>query len=388
MRELNLEAYRFSISWARIFPEGHGRVEPRGIAFYDRLVDELLAAGIQPYATLFHFDLPQALWDEYQGWMSRDSAEHFAAYAATMFDALGDRVAGWMTLNEPKNMHIASGYVGKAMPGLQGGWKAGLQANHNIMRAHGLTVQAFRASNATGRIGTTLAMGHAAPVSDSEEDRIACERAIEWDMFWNLELLYNGRFSQLAELPHIQALLPKISDSDLDVISTPMDFLGINHYHRNWFKAAPESELGWAFAGTQDFPAIERSGGDWPVTPDSIYDTVAMVHERFPDVRMLITENGYNEEYDDLGMAPIDDYPRLAFHQRYLGHLARAVGDGIPVDGYFAWTLLDNMENAGGYRPRFGLIAVDFRTLERRIKRSGRWYGDFLAQRPRRIRMP
>ncbi len=388
MKEMGLDAYRFSISWPRVLPEGRGRVEQRGLDFYDRLVDELLAAGIQPYATLFHWDMPQALWERYQGWMSRESVEDFAVYARLMFDRLGDRVTGWLTHNEPKNVHIATGYAGDGCPGLNGGWKAGLQANHHIMLAHGAAVREFRASGVKGQIGITLAMSHALPLTDSEADREACREGIEWDIFWNLELLFNGRYSWLAEDPKIAAILPETQEGDFDLIAEPMDYLGINHYMRNWFKAAPESDRGFAFAWGDELPFDEHNGLGWPVTPDSIYETLRLVHERFPHVPLYITENGYADRVDDITEIKIEDPERESYYQRYLSQVARALADGIDVRGYFAWSLLDNFEWAAGYPPHFGLIAVDFQTLERHWKRSARWYGEFLAKHPRQLRTP
>ena len=379
MRDIGLDAYRFSISWPRVMPEGTGRVEARGLDFYDRLIDSLLSAGIRPCATLYHWDLPQILWELYRGWLSRDCAHHFADYASRMFARFGDRVDCWITLNEPKNVHIATSYVHGWMPPChKGGWKDGLLANHNILLGHGSAVEAFRASGATGRIGVTLAMAHALPLSDSDADATATQRAIEWDVFWNPELVLRGRFSALSLDPQIQSLMPRVEEGDLAIIGAPIDFLGINHYRRNWIREDPTAELGFAFASGEECPCDEFNGIGWPVTPDSIYHTLRLISQRYPEMPLIVTENGYADEIVDRNVLKLEDPERIAFLQRYLHWIHKALEDGIPLEGYFIWSLLDNLEWDSGYAPRFGLVAVEASNQQRHLKASARWLRQFL----------
>lgn len=382
MKEIGLDAYRFSISWPRIVPDGVGEVNQAGIDFYSRLVDELLAAGITPFPTLFHWDMPQGLFDRHRGWLGRDTAQRFADYADTMFRALGDRVHHWITHNEPKNVHISSGYVGEGgPPQVGGGWEAGLLANHIIMLAHGMAVQAFRASDCDGEIGVTLAMGAVRPLSDSAEDLAAVELGKEWDVFWNLELLLNGRYCEMAQRPEIAAIMPAQEEGDLDTIATPMDFLGINHYRANWAEVDEKDPRGFHFVwGTRE-PCDERNGIGWPVTPWSMYETLKMVDERYPGTKLYITENGYADAVPPGQPPKVRDPERTSFLQRYIASAGRALHDGVNLAGYLVWSFLDNLEWSSGFEPRFGIVAVDFDTQERTLKDSAKWYREFLRTR-------
>ncbi len=382
MKEIGLDAYRFSIGWPRIVPDGVGKVNQAGIDFYSRLVDELLAAGIRPFPTLFHWDMPQNLFDRYRGWLGRDTAYRFAEYADTMFRALGDRVHHWITHNEPKNVHINTGYVGAGSPPqVGGGLEAGLAANHVIMLAHGLAVQAFRSSDCHGEIGITLAMGTARPLSDSKDDAEATERALAWDVFWNLELLFDGRYGELAERPRIAALMPRFDKHDLDVIATPMDFLGINHYRANWAEHDPDDPLGFHFVWGEREPCDERTGIGWPVTPWSMYETLELVNRRYPGTKLYVTENGYADAIPPGQPPKVSDPQRISFLRRYIASAAKAMVNGVNLAGYFVWSLLDNLEWSSGFQPRFGIVAVDFDTRERTLKDSAKWYRELLRTR-------
>lgn len=381
MKELGLDVYRFSIAWPRIFPTGKGPVEQRGIDFYSRLVDEVLAAGIQPFPTLFHWDLPQALWDTYQGWLSRDVAGYFADYADTMFKALGDRVQHWITHNEPKNVHIAGGYVnGHSAPGHKGGWKDGLLANHNIMLGHGKAVQAFRARDTGGEIGITLAMGAVRPFTDSQDDAAAARLAVEWDVFWNPELMYRGRHVSLAEREQVAAIMPAAEMGDLETIATPTDFLGINHYRANWARHDDSSPFGFSFVYGKE-PAETYSGIGWPVTPWSMYETLALVNQRYPGIKLYITENGYADAVPPGEPLKVQDPERTEFLKGYIANAWKAKNEGVNLAGYMAWSLLDNLEWTSGFEPRFGLVAVDFDSLGRTPKDSAKWYRELLRSR-------
>ncbi len=382
MREMGLDAYRFSVSWPRVLPAGRGQVEQRGLDFYGRLVDALLEAGIQPFVTLFHWDMPQALWDDCRGWLGRDTAYHFADYAELMFRTLGDRVNHWVTHNEPKGVHIPTGYVmGSSPPGHRGGWKDGLLANHHMMLAHGLAVQRLRGCCPHAEIGITLSMGPAHPLHDTDEDRGAAERALEWDMFWNLELLLRGRYSMLSQRPSIATIMPEYDPSDLTLMSTPMDFLGVNHYRANWYAGSNSSELGFCFAANDRIPCTERTGNGWPITPESMYETLMLLEKRYPGLPVYITENGCADHVEDIDAVKVDDPERIHFLERYISNALKARSEGANLKGYFVWSLLDNFEWNAGYAHRFGLVAVDYRTQERSVKSSGRLLGGVLRDR-------
>lgn len=382
MKELGLDSYRFSISWPRIFPQGKGPANRKGVDFYARLVDTLLDAGISPFITLFHWDMPQALWDDCRGWLGRDSVGYFTEFAHTMFRALGDRVEHWITHNEPKNVHIHAGYVhGNCPPQHKGGFRDGLLANHHMMLAHGKAVRAFRDEGCAGEIGITLAMGHARPLTDAEEDVAATHRAIEYDVFWNPDLLLTGRYSTLADAPHVRPFLPRSEPGDFETIATPMDFLGINHYRGNWIRHDDAPPFRFAFAGDDEIPIQERSGIGWPVTPESMYDTLTLVSRRYPRLKLYVTENGYADATKPGEQRKLDDCERIRFMQRYIANVHRAKAEGVNVAGYFAWSLMDNLEWGAGFEPRFGLISVDFDTLKREPKASAKWYRRFLSSR-------
>lgn len=377
MKELGLDAYRFSISWSRIFPEGTGRVEPRGVDFYSRLVDELLAAGIRPFVTLHHFDLPQPLWEKNRGWMNRDTCFHFAEFAALMFDRLGDRVHDWITHNEPR-VYI-SGYAGTGSPpALGGGFRAGMIAEHHLLYSHALAVKALRASGKPGQIGITLSMGNAHPISSRAEDVKAAQRAVLHDVYWNLDAMYKGRYpSELTNRPEVAALLPGGWEEDCrEIAGAGSDFIGINHYRINWAEFDPESPFGFRFIYDQDrVPVKTVNGLGWPIVPEGMFETLSLVARRYPGVPLYITENGYADNIPAANAPQIGDPPRIAFLAQYLENVHRALSEGANLKGYFVWSLLDNFE-WGSFDPRFGIVAVDYRTQQRTPKNSARWYAE------------
>lgn len=377
MRELGVDTYRFSFSWSRIQPEGRGAVNAEGIGFYDRLVDELLAAGIQPAPTLFHWDTPQPL-EDLGGWTQRDITERFADYAALLAARFADRVPLWMTINEPVVLTMMGYAVGAHAPGLQLGFEALPVAHHQLL-AHGRAVQALRAGGAKS-IG--LASNHA-PVwaaSEAPEDVEAAglyDTLINW-LFADPILL--GRYPEgFAEA------MPGPVASDLEVISTPLDFFGLNHYAPTLVGAPTGAADVGATDGIPLPPGLPfeprkltgypETDFGWPVVPEAFGEILQIFRKRYGDrlPPIYITENGCS--YDG-----VDDQDRIAYLDGYVRALKAAIDDGLDVRGYFQWSLLDNFEWAAGYSQRFGLVHVDFETLKRTPKASYAWYRDLIAK--------
>ena len=380
MKEVGLKAYRFSIAWPRIVPEGQGRVETRGLDFYARLVDALLAAGIQPVPTLFHWDMPAALYSRHQGWMNREVGRYFAEYAHLCFKHLGDRVSTWITHNEPR-VHVNCGYAGKEPPGHNGGIPAAIQAEHNMLLAHAQAVQAFRQGGFPGQIGITLSSGPAYPLTSGPADAEAARKAVEYDVYWNLDVIYRGRYPALADEPEVAALFAPGREQDCAFIHAhPSDFIGINHYRANFAEAKPDHPLGFDLVFDARVPVSERTGLDWWILPEGMHEILQMMSKRYPGIPLYVTENGCAERLPYDQPPRIHDPERISFLQRYLAQAHRAMAEGANLKGYFVWSLLDNFE-WGSYEPRFGLIGVDFKTQARTLKDSARWLKEVIANR-------
>jgi len=368
MKELGLNAYRFSISWSRVLPEGRGRVNPPGLGFYERLVDALLEQGIQPMLTLYHWDLPAAL-DRRGGWLNPDSAHWFADYAQMLFRALDDRVKLWVTLNEPWVV-VDGGYLhGVLAPGQRNRFVTP-HAAHNLLRAHAAAMQSYRAIG-RHQIGLVVNLEPKYPATASAEDLAATLRA---DAYWNrqyLDPVFLGAYpSELAEI--FGAAWPTFPAADLDFIRQPLDFLGVNYYSRQVVRHDPQD---WPLQAARiRQPRHTYTDLDWEVYPQGLTDILEWVAQRYGPLPLYITENGA-AFYDPPQTDDLTDDP---LRQRYLrDHLRAALAarqKGVDLRGYFAWSLLDNFEWAHGYSPRFGLVHVDYATQQRTIKASGRFY--------------
>jgi beta-glucosidase len=375
MASLGVDAYRFSISWPRVLPAGHGAPSGAGLDFYKRLVAGLHERGIEPVATLYHWDLPQALEDA-GGWRARETALRFAEYATVVFEALGDGVRRWITHNEPWVTAFLGHAYGTKAPGGRD-WPAALQVAHHALLSHGLAVQAFREVVPTGEIGITLDFTPARPLTGSADDREAAER---WDLFrnrWFLDAVLRGAYPEAlsAWLESRLGPLELGPDGDLDVASAPIDFLGCNYYSRAVVYADPEQQpLGLAQAA----PAVPTTGMGWEVAPESLYELLLRIADEYGDIPILITENG--SAYDDPPPTNgvVEDPERLAYLRDHIDAVARATDSGVNVQGYFAWSLLDNFEWEHGYEKRFGIVYVDYESQRRIPKESGLWYRDFI----------
>jgi beta-glucosidase len=382
MRTMNLNSYRFSISWPRIQPAGSGSVNSKGIDSYSRLVDALLEARIRPLVTLYHWDLPQALEDA-GGWPNRDTASRFADYVELAARALGDRVSDWILFNEPFAFTEVGYLEGRHAPGRRSLFDF-LRASHTVNLAQGAGFRALRAARPSARVGTALSMSSCEPATDSRPDRLAAERCHAITNLWFLEPALKGRYPQaLAFFPETAM---GIKSGDLERMRAPLDFVGINLYYRT-FASAPSAMERLSHTQQWLFPVKMGSGQQgpktdigWEVWPKALYDIVMRISRDFNAPQIEITESGcaYNDGPDANGL--IRDPRRIEYHRQYLQALARAIAEGADVRGYHAWTLLDNFEWAEGLSQRFGLAYVDFKTRQRTIKESGRWYAKVAAE--------
>ena len=369
MRRLGVDGYRFSVGWPRIQPTGSGEANEKGLGFYDRLVDELLEAGIAPMATLFHWDLPQAL-EEAGGWLSRQTAHRFAEYAAIVGDRLGDRVEHWCPVNEPNVVTLLGYATGMHAPGRTLMLDA-LPVAHHLLLGHGLAVQALRAAGVR-QVGTATNHAPIWPDSDSEEDGAAADL---FDTLWNrlfadpvLLGRYPEGFAEAMPVPAGEDLA-----EDLATISQPLDFYGLNYYTPMQVRAAAEgSEMPFDQCEIPGYPTTDFG---WPIVPEGLREVLGQLRGRYPDLPpVLVTENGcsYGTGPDEHGV--VDDQPRIDYLDAHLRAVAQAIEDGVDVRGYYCWSLLDNFEWAEGYTQRFGLVHVDYDTLGRTPKRSFDWY--------------
>jgi len=372
MKQLGLKGYRFSISWPRIFPTGRGALNEKGLDFYSRLVDELLAAGVVPLPTMYHFDLPQALQDE-DGWLNRETARYFADYCAAVADRLGDRVKTWLVFNEPWMFTIAP-YMMGVLDGRSRLDRA-LLAAHVANIGQGLAVKAMRATGKVDAISSAFSMPWACPAGDSEADRAAADRAYAFTNVWFLEPALRGRYPKaLVSGPDPERL--GMRDGDMDAIRAPLDFIGVNVYTRDIF-AADESEPDLGMRRVPASDDAEKTDFGWEVCPESIYQVIMRIWNDYR-LPVYVTENGcaYN---DGPVEGAVNDDRRISFLERYIAQVARAIADGADVRGYYHWTLMDNFEWFEGFSKRFGLVHVDFETQRRTIKKSGYWYRDVIA---------
>jgi beta-glucosidase len=373
MARLGATGYRFSISWPRIQPDGSGVANEPGLAFYDRLVDELLAHDLAPMATLYHWDLPQPLEDA-GGWMDRDTAQRFGEYAALVADRLGDRVAHWVPVNEPNVASLLGYALGMHAPGRELMFGA-LPAAHHLLLGHGLATRALRAAGAAS-IGTANNHAPMWPASDSDEDKAAADL---FDTVWNriyADPILLGRYPDGFEELMAVSTGSTSGSGDLEVISQPLDFYGVNYYNPMCVAAPADPASPMPF-DQREVPGYPKTDFGWPVVPDGLREVLVLLHERYPAMPpMMITENGcsYATGPDEQGV--VDDQARIDYLDGHLRAVATAIEQGVDVRGYYCWSLLDNFEWTEGYTQRFGLVHVDYETQRRTPKRSFEWYAD------------
>lgn len=371
-RDMNLTAYRFSVAWPRILPSAGGRVNEKGLAFYDRLVDGMLERGLAPFLTLYHWDLPQYLQDQ-GGWQHRDTVDHFVDFAQVVGRRLGDRVASIATFNEPSVTALAGYLIGIFPPGRRD-MQASLDVTHHQLLAHGRALRALRADGLKAPLGIVCNMGPVHPASHSEADLQAAARH---DLLINrlyLEPLLDGRYPERTQ--ELLQARPQLREGDMAEIATPMDFLGVNYYSRFVVDSTAPAPL----LAAAPPPGAQLTDGGKEVyhagLPELLLDTRRR-HANLPPIH--ITESGCAWN-DAVVEGRVDDGFRVAYLQGQIAALGQALAAGVDVRGYFVWSLLDNFEWSLGYAKRFGLVHVDYSTLERTVKASGHWYAAFIAQ--------
>lgn len=384
MRQLGLQAYRFSIAWPRILPAGRGMINQPGLDYYSRLVDGLLEAGITPFVTLYHWELPQILQDE-GGWADRSIAEAFVGYVDVVSRALGDRVKNWITHNEPAVTQYAGYLEGFHAPGLKDP-RAALLASHHLLLSHGWAVPVIRQNSPGAEVGITLNLGYMQPASPSPEDQRAVRLANAFMAQWYLDPLYRRQYPQDAiDVMVMRNMLPGptlpfIQPGDMDAIAVPTDFLGINYYSRHIVRAedipeeqnqprtvlpAPKGPENWMENG-------------WEIHPDGLYQILTHLKTNYPISKLYITENGAAYSTPPSADGHIPDVHRTNYLRTHLAAAHRAIQAGVPLQGYFVWSLMDNFEWAEGYTQRFGVVWVDYATLQRTPKDSALWFSQVI----------
>jgi len=382
MQGMNLNSYRFSLSWPRIQPTGLGAANQTGLDYYSRLVDALLEAHIRPFVTLYHWDLPQPLQDA-GGWPNRDMASRYADYVQVVAKKLGDRVTDWMLFNEP-SVFTYSGYlVGEHAPGY-----ASIvdfpRATHVVNLAQGMGFRALKTARPSARVGTAFNMSACEPKMDSEADKLAAERTHAITNVWFLQPALRGSYPEAFTF--LPETVMRIKSGDMEQVRVPLDFVGINLYVRTIASSVGAIERttnlqDWLFPvkmeGAHEGPMTDIG---WEVWPKAVYDMVMRITHDYNRPVIEITESGcaYNEAPDSSGS--VRDARRISYHQGYLAALAQAMTDGADVRGYHAWSLLDNFEWAEGYSQRFGFTYVDYKTQKRTMKESGKWYAKVAAE--------
>lgn len=378
MKEMAVDAYRFSIAWPRVHPHSDKKVNEKGLDFYDRLTDELLDQGITPWATLFHWDLP--IWmHEMGGWENRQIVDYFEAYVTDCVARLGDRVKHWFTLNEPWCSSILGYQTGEHAPGLQLEQRRVLNLVHNHLLAHGAAMRAIRAHDSKHLAGPVLNPWIPIPLTNSKEDIEAADIAWTEHVGWWFEPIFFGAYPEkVADLRQLD--LPLIEDGDFDLISTKNDFLGLNLYFPGFVRHDPYAEP-FPYKECRDLVNLPRTEMDWQVYPPVLTYALEKIHRLYSPGPIYVTENGCAMDDRPDSKGQVHDLWRKEYLRTHIDQLMVLREYGVPVEGYFAWSLLDNFEWQYGYSKRFGLIRVDYETQERTWKSSARWYQSVVKDR-------
>lgn len=368
MKEIGLDAYRFSISWPRIMPDGKN-INQKGLDFYNRLVDELLENGIIPFITLYHWDLPYALYEK-GGWLNPDIAMYFRAYATLMFDELGDRVKNWITLNEPWCSSFLGYFTGEHAPGHTNLQEAIIVA-HNLLRSHGHAVQAFREEVKDGHIGLTNVVMKVEPGDSKPESFLIANIVDKLVNAWFHDPVVFGRYPEEA-LKTYRELGLDIPTEDMNIIQTPIDFFGVNYYTRTLVVYDESNPMRFSYV-QGNLPKTEMG---WEIYPQGLFDMLVNLKERYK-LPVYITENGMAGP-DKLENGKVEDDYRIEYLEKHFSKVLEAINAKVAVKGYFIWSLIDNFEWAYGYSKRFGIIYVDYNTQKRILKKSAKWLKEFL----------
>lgn len=377
MRQLGLGAYRFSIAWPRILPQGRGTVNAAGLDFYDRLVDTLLAKGITPFVTLYHWDLPAPLQRE-GGWTNRATAYAFADYAEIVARRLGDRVTGWITLNEPWCSAYLGYGIGVHAPGVQDR-QAAVDAAHHLLLAHGLAVPRIRANtHEQAQLGIALNLTLSYPADERPETLRDTALSNTFGNSWFLDPLFRGRYPA-GLFASLKLAHPPVQDGDLELAAAPLDFVGVNNYFRLVIRGAQAQPLADRCESVAPVPGSCYTAMGWEIYAHGLRDLLLYLHREYAPAKIYVTENG--AAFDDCwdGGDIVSDPRRIDYLRTYIEGVAEARAQGVPVCGYFVWSLMDNFEWAEGYAKRFGIVYVDYPSQRRILKESGYWYASLLA---------
>ncbi|HEX6832911.1 MAG TPA: GH1 family beta-glucosidase [Rudaea sp.] len=380
MRQLGMKTYRFSISWSRVQPTGRGAANPKGLDYYKRVTDALLEAGIRPFPTLYHWDLPQPLEDA-GGWPNRDTAQYMADYAKIVIDALGDRIGEWAIFNEPKTFTHCGYWQGNHAPGRKDP-RAMLRATHTVNLAQGMTFRAIKAANPKLKVGAVIDVATMNPATESEADKAAAQRWYRFLNLWFIDPALKGAYPDVLPAAQ-QADLLGFKPGDETTMRAALEFVGLNYYSPWVVRHAPEDESIPGLHVKADWASgpDEKTDNGWDIDPKGFYDILKSMSAHIGPLPLEITENGaaYNNVPD--GGGRVRDEKRIVWLRKHLRELSRAIRDGVPVRAYHCWSLLDNFEWAEGYTQRFGLVYVDFKNGQKRIvKDSGLWYAKVAAE--------
>jgi beta-glucosidase len=381
---LGVNAYRFSVSWSRVLPEGIGKVNEKGLAFYDQLIDSMLEKEITPFVTLYHWDLPQVLEDK-GGWLNRSIIDSFGEYSDLLSRRFGDRVQNWITLNEPNNFCFSGYYTGRHAPGRKNETvKEALQVTHHAMLAHGRAIEIIRSNCSDAHSGISLSLGQAYPLSESEEDLKAAQLCDGYHNRWFADPIF-GKGYPRDMLEWYGENIPSIEPGDMESIAVPIDFLGLNAYCPDYVRSDPDSPFGfYALTGKKDElnqMGLASSDLGWPIVSESFSDILQRIHREYSPKSIYITENGL-AEIDECTNGHIDDQSRIDYLDAHISAALDAKEKGVPLDGYFVWSMMDNFEWAVGFSARFGLVFIDYKNDLKRIpKASYYWFRDYLKER-------
>ena len=374
MKWMGVDAYRFSVAWSRVIPNGVGPINQAGLDFYDRLIDGALERGIQPWITMYHWDLPQALQDR-GGWNNREVVKWFEEYANVLTNEFGDRVKHWMTLNEPLCSAWIGHLYGDMAPGITD-LQTALNASHHLLMSHGIASQVTRTNVKDSKVGIVINVTPAVPATDSDDDRRASKLADGFDNRWFLNPVFGQPYP--ADVIEVLGKSPQIEAGDMSLINQPMDFLGVNFYFRQTIASNPQgSPLPIKNIRREN---VKRTAMDWEVHAPAFEEILTRIHRDYKPKEIYITENGSAWD-DEIISGEINDEERISYLKSHLDAMFAAQKQGAPIRGYFAWSFMDNFEWAYGYDKRFGLVYVDYKTQKRTPKKSALYYRELLLNR-------
>lgn len=379
LKDMGVDSYRFSISWPRVLPEGHGKVNQEGLRFYQNIIARLKEYGIKVAVTLYHWDLPQKL-QNLGGWANPQTALYFEEYAKLLFRTFGEDVDVWITFNEPYVAAFMGHMTGKFAPGHRDVSEA-LAVSHNILRAHGMAVRAYREMGYQGKIGITLDYFPADAASDSREDLLAAARDRESHLGWFADPVFKGHYPEMMWKHYVEkgVVMPEVTQEDLELIQAPIDFLGINYYRFSVIRDCPGGN--WPYDNEYVPNCAEKTHVSYRRVPEKMYDYMRYLNDTYGPKELMVTENGYSAQETPDRQGRILDYDRIDYLYCHLEQCIRARENGVPLTAYYVWSFLDDLEWTGGYTTRMGLVRVDYESQKRTLKESAHWYARVIRER-------